>query len=491
MPDPHAEAVSVFARDVEQRFRRAGTRQVLYVVDPNGDDEAWTGNELLDLRAEFASRLAAVAPGPVNIVSQLGNSAEAVALLLACWTRGDNVLPLSPDYTQQYVADRVAQQLAPPALLVRSPEAGEGGLAHVEVHGFYQSPGYTLPTGGSEGNPRLVPLPGRFLSQSLAGLRAIVARAQWREGQRQAVLGPLDHAASFRFLLLGLLDSQTLSLFRSFSASRALAEISERAVSWFHVTPAQMLAMTSDERFTSNWHQSVEGMLHTSARCPQRLKRTWIEAIGAQKVHELYSFTEMVGATYIDGAQWLDHPGSVGRGYGTEIRVLDDEGRAVPAGTLGRVFLRSALSRHMRPQLLQSGVTVLASGFCWVGDYGWLDESGYLTIAGIRESDVVQLPDGVLYPGLIEDAALTVQAARDVAVTVTSTTTGHRVVLHVQPDPGADADHVVREVVAATERLLPSTMRANEIRLAQIPRTSKGKLDRSLLLSLSQTEGNP
>ena len=43
-----------------------------------------------------------------------------------------------------------------------------------------------------------------------------------------------------------------------------------------------------------------------------------------------YGMTENCGLTVLRGDEWLDHRGSVGRGFReTEIQILDDDGNEV------------------------------------------------------------------------------------------------------------------------------------------------------------------
>jgi len=54
----------------------------------------------------------------------------------------------------------------------------------------------------------------------------------------------------------------------------------------------------------------------------------------------LYAGTESQAVCMIDGVEWLAHPGSVGRPVSGEVRIGDDEGRPLPAGEVGEVWMR-------------------------------------------------------------------------------------------------------------------------------------------------------
>lgn len=62
-----------------------------------------------------------------------------------------------------------------------------------------------------------------------------------------------------------------------------------------------------------------------------------------------YGMTENLGLTALRGDEWLEHPGSVGRGFrDTEIRILDSQQRPLGPGEDGDVYLRAPMSAGYR-----------------------------------------------------------------------------------------------------------------------------------------------
>ena len=85
-----------------------------------------------------------------------------------------------------------------------------------------------------------------------------------------------------------------------------------------------------DDRDLSSlvWFLQGAAVISAVARAP--LDRP---ASAPRRVYQSYGMTEGIGLCAIRGDEWLQHPGSVGRGFrGTEIRILDPDGNELPAG---------------------------------------------------------------------------------------------------------------------------------------------------------------
>jgi len=119
-------------------------------------------------------------------------------------------------------------------------------------------------------------------------------------------------------------------------------------------------------------------------------------------VWEFYGATEGPG-TIISPAEWLERPGSVGRAWpGVQVSILDDEGREVPSGTVGTIYLSvpgaRRFSYHNAPE---KTAAVFRGDRFTVGDMGYLDADGYLFICD-RKADMV-ISGGVnIYPAEVE-----------------------------------------------------------------------------------------
>jgi len=201
------------------------------------------------------------------------------------------------------------------------------------------------------------------------------------------------HNASFSQTNWSLCWGAHVLLMERFDAETWLSLIEEHRVRWAYLVPTMMsriLALPEAVRQKSDL-TSLEVVMHMAAPCPPWVKQAWIEWLGPDKIWEIYGGTEGYGATMINGVEWLEHRGSVGKVQaGTEIR--DDDGNALPPGEIGTVWFYPPVGNPMghSPDVAQT-----------YGDMGRLDEGGYLYLAD-RRTDMI-LTGGVnIYPAEIE-----------------------------------------------------------------------------------------
>ncbi len=137
---------------------------------------------------------------------------------------------------------------------------------------------------------------------------------------------------------------------------------------------------------------------------------------------------------------------SVGRPLPTvDIEIRDEEGRRLPAGERGEIYVRGdQVSGEYRERSALD-----ADGWFPTRDAGWLDEDGYLFLAG-RADDVIVRGGENISPGEIEDVLVAHPAVADAAaVGVPSAEWGEAVGVALVFKPGAEAlgEEAVRALV--------------------------------------------
>jgi bile acid-coenzyme A ligase len=144
------------------------------------------------------------------------------------------------------------------------------------------------------------------------------------------------------------------------------------------------------------------------------LKQAWIDWLGAERIFELYAGTEAQTATVISGPEWLAHRGSVGKVAPGTVMIADEDGREVPVGEMGEVWMRS-LRETPTYKYLGASARTREGGWESLGDMGRLDADGYLYL-GDRAADMILSGGANIYPAEIESAIQEHPSVRSCAV---------------------------------------------------------------------------
>jgi long-chain acyl-CoA synthetase len=244
-----------------------------------------------------------------------------------------------------------------------------------------------------------------------------------------------------------------------------------------HMVPAnfqRILALPDDVRAGYDV-SSLRLVVHAAAPCPVPLKRAFMDYVGADKVWEYYGASEG-GGTVISPQEWLQKPGSVGKPFpGHRFLVLDDDGKELPAGEVGTLWVAPAGTSFEYHNDPEKTAAQYKGDFFTVGDAAYLDDDGYLFLAD-RKSDMV-ISGGVnIYPREIEECLLTHPAVVDCAVLgVPDDEWGEVLLAIVQPK--AEGAVTEDEVVSWVRDHLADFKRPRLVEfVAELPRDPNGKV---------------
>jgi len=250
---------------------------------------------------------------------------------------------------------------------------------------------------------------------------------------------PLYHSAPLGWCMIAQRVGATVVIMERFDPAAFLESIGRYHVTHTQVVPTmfvRMLKLPEAER-TAYPLEGLQAVVHAAAPCPPDVKRQMIEWLGPI-VFEYYSSTEGVGGTFIDSAEWLTHPGSVGRPMRGAAHVLDDDGNELGTGEVGTLWFEGAtFEYHNDPE--KTAAAKNDKGWGTVGDIGYIDEEGYVYLTD-RKSFMI-ISGGVnIYPQEIENALVLHPKVADVAVFgVPSAEFGEDVKAVVQPARWSDA----------------------------------------------------
>lgn len=236
-------------------------------------------------------------------------------------------------------------------------------------------------TSGTTGFPKGVPLTHGNLLSSIRG----VMRA-WRWSQDDVLVHalPLSHQHGLGGLHATLLAGSCAHILPKFDPDQLLDVLIEHRATVLFAVPAvyQRLAALGAERLAVL--RQLRLATSGSAPLPPALGHQIAGAAGAVPL-ERYGLTE----TGLDLSNPLDGPrrlGTVGVPLpGVEVRIADDHGRPVPAGTDGEILMRGpqVIEAYWRDEAA-TAASFWPDGWFRTGDLGhWDDEQGgHLMISG-------------------------------------------------------------------------------------------------------------
>ncbi|OBF09958.1 AMP-binding protein [Mycobacterium sp. ACS4331] len=275
-------------------------------------------------------------------------------------------------------------------------------------------------TSGTTGMPKGVELPDQMFPGGADMVEHVdlVAASPVRAPGRHLVVAPMHHTGPMTGVR-GLLAGTPLVIMQRFDAEQVLATIAAERIEATMMVPthfSRLLALPKHIRDSYDV-SSVTRIVHTGAACPMHVKRAMIDWFGPILV-EAYGSTEAGTITMIDSAEWLAHPGSVGRALpGCELTIRDETGAVLPPGESGLVCVRSLTGAHPRyhgdPEKTQR--SYIADGVFVIGEIGHLDSDGYLYLTD-RATDLVVSGGVNVYPAESEAVLRTHPAVADVAV---------------------------------------------------------------------------
>ena len=216
---------------------------------------------------------------------------------------------------------------------------------------------------------------------------------------------PLFHIFGFTaVMMLGLrMGGCSLLIPNPRDLPALLAELSKQRFHSFPAVNTLYQALLHHPDFDKvDWSSlkiSVGGGMAVQAATAQ----LWLERTGCP-ICEGYGLSETSPSAICNPVDTPAFSGTIGLPLpSTDVAILDDEGRAVPAGTAGEICIRGPqvmAGYWQRPD--ETARVMTADGFLRSGDVGVMDERGWVRIVD-RKKDMILVSGFNVYPNEIED----------------------------------------------------------------------------------------
>jgi len=463
------------------------------------DDRALDYGGLDTLMDRVAAALQRDGLGPgAAIALCAASSIEYAAVFLGALRAGVAVAPLAPSATPETIAamaadaeathlfldDAAAKALAPAAgrLAARrvALTALDAWLATAKtprpIEATPEAPFNIIYSSGTTGTPKGIVQPNAM---------------RWAHVVRSAVYGygpeaitlistPLYSNTTLVSFLPTIALGGSVVLMAKFDARRYLEIAQRRRVTHTMLVPVQYQRIMALPDFDGFDLSAFRTKFSTSAPFSAALKAD-VVARWPGALNEYYGMTEGGGTCVLFAHEHPDKLHTVGRpAPGTDIRLIDAEGREVAPGAIGEVVGHSGAMMtgyHKRPDMTAAAEWQDASGkrFIRTGDVGRFDEDGFLVLLD-RRKDLIISGGFNVYPSDLEAVLAGHPGVAEVAVVgVPSAQWGETPVAFVvaRADAGLEAETLrtwANARLGATQRI-----RAVEI-VASLPRSAIGKV---------------
>jgi len=356
---------------------------------------------------------------------------EFVATLLACFKLGCVLAPINTRYTSREIKEFVER--IDPRLLLYEGELSEH-VRGIEVQRIcydcpsefnyasreplavseeccLEDPALVLQTGGTTGKPKFAVVSYRMiLWNALNTLRDLVV-----PGDVTINTLPLFHIGAFTYLIPLLMFGGTSILMHRWNVEEFIDLVEQERPSFLFLVPTQLRMLLQSPRFKDADFSSVRWITSGGGALTTDIIEKIFEKGVVQK--QGFGMTEMgPGVFALDPWDAKRKMGSIGKpNLLIEAKVVAPDGREVPRGVEGELFLRgpSAFSGYFKSE--EETRSAVKDGWLATGDVAKMDEEGYFWIAG-RIKNVIRSGEESIYPEEVEKLLLMHPKIKDAVV---------------------------------------------------------------------------
>ncbi|HEA66488.1 MAG TPA: long-chain-fatty-acid--CoA ligase [Desulfobacterales bacterium] len=271
-------------------------------------------------------------------------------------------------------------------------------------------------TAGTTGRPKGVPLRhSGFVSYILENVEPASPEIE----ERNLLTVPLYHVAGMQAILGAVYGGRTLILMRQFEVKAWLQTVQDEQATRAMLVPIMMKWVIDDPDFHDFDLSSLSVITYGAAPMPFHVIRKAIAEMPGVRFINAFGQTETASTITTLGPE--DHiiegtdaekekklkrlTSSIGRPLAdVEVKIVDDKGDALHPNQIGEIYAKGP--RTMKGYWgdeEKSAQVITGDGWLKTGDKGWMDEDGYIYLAG-RSDDMIIRGGENISPEEVENA---------------------------------------------------------------------------------------
>jgi fatty-acyl-CoA synthase len=323
-------------------------------------------------------------------------------------------------------------------------------------------------TSGTTGTPKGA---SRKQPDNMDPAAALFSRIPLKVREHTMIAAPLFHSWGFAHFTLGIGLASTLILRRKFDPEMTLSDTAQHECTALVVVPVmlQRILELGDPIIEKYDLSNLRVIAASGSALPGELALRVMDAFG-DVLYNLYGSTEVAWATIATPQDLREAPGTAGRPpRGTVVKLLDDDGKEVPQGETGRIFVANEM---LFEGYTGGGNKDMAEGLMSTGDVGHFDEGGRLFVDG-RDDEMIVSGGENVFPREVEDLLHDHPAVDEVAIIgVDDQEFGQRLKAFVVAD-GVSEDELKKHVKT---NLAGYKVPREIVFLDELPRNATGKI---------------
>lgn len=270
-------------------------------------------------------------------------------------------------------------------------------------------------TAGTTGRPKGVPLThSGFVSYILGNVEPASPEIE----ERNLLTVPLYHVAGMQAVLAGIYGGRTLVMMRQFEVKEWLKTAQEEKVTRAMLVPTMLKWLIEDPDFHNYDLSSLGVITYGAAPMPLNVIQKAIEEMPRVRFINAFGQTEtastittlgpedhLIEGTDADKEKKLKRlAASIGRPLpDVEVKIVDEKGTALQANQVGEIYAKGpSMMTGYWGDADKSAQVITTDGWLRTGDKGWMDEDGYIYLAG-RGDDMIIRGGENISPQEVED----------------------------------------------------------------------------------------
>lgn len=259
-------------------------------------------------------------------------------------------------------------------------------------------PAIIILTSGTTGTPKGA---NRAAPPSLAPIGGVLSHVPFKAGEVTALPAPMFHALGFLHATIAMMLGSTLVLRRRFKPATVFEDVEKHGVTGMVVVPVMLSRMLDhlDQMQPKPNLSSLRIVFVSGSQLGAELASRALKELGPV-IYNLYGSTEIAFASIARPKDLSINPSTVGPVVkGITVKIIDDNGKEVPTGQVGRIFVRNTFPFK---GYTGGGGKEIIDGMLSSGDVGYFDEHGLLYVSG-RDDEMIVSGGENVFPAEVED----------------------------------------------------------------------------------------